>query len=336
MPTQHRQVTTPLRRADDMPRRARPRWATAMRVTVALLVLLAITPSIAHAWTPGTHILLGEAVLRSGYLLPTRIAELLQAFPYDFLYGSIAADTSIAKKYARFGRHCHHWYVGLEILDGARDETMQAFAYGYLAHLAADVVAHNWFVPHQLAVTSSTSALGHSYWESRFEAHLGARFSRRAHEIILLDHGRADDHLDRILSPTIFSTHTNRRIFRGMVRVTDAESWQRIFAVMAERSRWDLEERDVGRYLARSFDYVVDFLRRVDGSEPYAHDPSGEEPLRAAKAVRRTALRRGGGETTAKESAGRHFGLPPTSLAFTAQLSAPLYEPARPSATDEG
>jgi len=297
------------------------------RATVVLL-LLALTPAAAYAWTPGTHILLGEAVLRSASLLPASIAELLQAFPYDFLYGSIAADTSIAKKYARFGRHCHHWYVGLEILDRARDDTLKSFAYGYLSHLAADVVAHNWFVPHQLTVTSSTNTIGHSYWESRFETHLGAQHSRRAHEIILLDHARSDDHLDRILSPTIFSTPTNRRIFRGMVRVTDAESWQRIFTLLAEKSRWDLAERDVESYLTRSFDYVIDFLRRMDGSEPYAHDPSGEEPLRAAKAVRRTATRMGD-EETAREAAGRHFGLPPTTLGFSGQLPAPLYVPAR-------
>jgi hypothetical protein len=299
-----------------------------LRSAAVVVLLLLLTPTVAHAWTPGTHILLGEAVLRSAALLPQNIAALLQAYPYDFLYGSIAADTSIAKKYARFGRHCHHWYVGLEILDKARDDTLRSFAYGYLSHLAADVVAHNWFVPHQLAVTSSTSAIGHSYWESRFETHLGAQHPRRAHEIILLDHARADDHLDRILSPTIFSTHTNRRIFRGMVRVTDADSWQRIFALLAENSRWDLAERDVGSYLARSFDYVIDFLRRMDGSEPYAHDPSGEEPLRAAKAVRRAAMR-AGGDDMAKESAARHFGLPPTSLAFTAGLAEPLYVPTR-------
>ena len=304
------------------------RSAPLLRAAATVVLLLLVTPAVAHAWTPGTHILLGEAVLRSASLLPPNIASLLQAFPYDFLYGSIAADTSIAKKYARFGRHCHHWYVGLEILDRARDDTLRAFAYGYLSHLAADVVAHNWFVPHQLAVTSSTTSVGHSYWESRFETHLGERHSRRAHEIILLDHARADDHLDRILSPTIFSTHTNRRIFRGMVRVTDSESWQRIFALMAEKSRWDLAEQDVGAYLGRSFDYVIDFLRRVDGSEPYAHDPSGDEPLRAAKAVRRTAMRAGGSDA-AQEAATRHFGLPPTSLAFTAALADPLYVPAR-------
>ena len=58
-------------------------------------------------------------------------------------------------------------------------------ALGYLAHLAADSVAHNYFVPKQLAVTSSTSALGHSYWESRFETHLGTECARRARELIL-------------------------------------------------------------------------------------------------------------------------------------------------------
>jgi hypothetical protein len=35
-----------------------------------------------------------------------------------------------------------------------------------MRNLAADAVAHNYFVPRQLAVTSSTSSLGHSYWEA--------------------------------------------------------------------------------------------------------------------------------------------------------------------------
>jgi hypothetical protein len=293
-----------------------------------VLLLIALLPANAWAWTPGTHILLGEAVLRSAALLPPALAALLRAHPRDFLYGSIAADTSIAKKYARFGRHCHSWNVGTEILDRAGTEPLRAFAYGYLAHLAADAIAHNYFVPHQLAITSSTSALGHSYWESRFETHLLPLFPRRAHEIILLDHTRSDEHLDRILSPTIFSTPTNRKIFRGMVYVTDTESWQRIFALMAENSRWDLEERVVGMYLAHSYDFVMDFLARDVASDAYALDPSGDRALRSAKQIRRTALR-DGGEALAKAAATEHFGLPDTRLAFAGQLSEPLYLPAR-------
>ena len=301
-----------------------------MALTLGALALIALLPSDAFAWTPGTHILLGEAVLRSAALLPPAIAALLRSHPHDFLYGSIAADTSIAKKYAKVGRHCHAWHVGLEILDKARDEPLRAFGYGYLAHLAADAVAHNFFVPHQLVVTSSTSALGHSYWESRFETHLGELFPRRAHEIILLDHGRSDEHLDQILSPTIFSTSTNRRIFRGMVYVTDTESWQRIFTVMAENSRWDLPEPEVGLYLERSYNFVMDFLVRDAASDPYALDPSGDQALRAAKKLRRAALRRGG-QDEARAEATRQFGLPTSALAFSLALGAPLYLPARSS-----
>lgn len=291
---------------------------------VAALALIALLPSDAWAWTPGTHVYLGEALLRASSLLPAATAELLRAFPYDFLYGSIAADTSIAKKYAAAGRHCHSWTVGFEILDRARDEPLRAFSLGYLAHLAADVIAHNYFVPRQLAITSSTAALGHSYWENRFETHLGERPARRARELILLDHTRSDGHLDRILSPTIFSTPTNRRIFRGMVRVTDMESWQRIFQIAAERSRWDLPSQDVGQYLARSFDYIVDLLNRMDRAEPFAFDPAGDLRLRLAKRVRREALRVGG-EDRLRDDADRHFGLPTSMLSHAAGLETPLF-----------
>jgi hypothetical protein len=296
--------------------------------TALAVAALGILPTDAWAWTPGTHVYLGEALLRALHLLPQSIAGLLSAFPYDFLYGSIAADTSIAKKYAAAGRHSHSWPVGFEILDRARDEPLRAFSYGYLTHLAADAVAHNYFVPYQLAITASTVGLGHSYWENRFETHLGEWAPRRARELILLDHSRSDGHLDRILSPTIFSTPTNRRIFRGMVRAADLESWQRIFQLMLERSRWDLAEQQIGPYLGRAFDYVVDLLVRLDSAEPLQLDPSGDARLRLAKRVRRAALREGG-EDAVLEAAVRQFGLPSSPLAFTQQLARPLFPPAR-------
>ena len=292
---------------------------------VGAIVLGALLPRAAWAWTPGTHIMLSEAVLRALGTLPSAVADLLQAFPYDFLYGSIAADTSIAKKYAAPGRHCHAWNVGLEIHDKARDEPLRAFALGYLTHLAADVVAHNYFVPRQLAVASRTAGLGHSYWESRFETHLGEGHARRAKEVILLDHNRSDDLLDRVLSPTIFSTPTNRRIFRGMVYVTDSESWQRVFKVAKEMSRHDLPDDDVARYVAFAYDYVIDFLVRIDRSEPYKLDPAGEEHLRLAKIIRRDALRPGGGgESALVDEAARHFALPSSPLDYARTAESPI------------
>ena len=307
-------------------RRATPRAISAGGLALAVLLALMLTPAVAHAWTPGTHIFLGEAVMRSLALLPSSISELLAAFPYDFLYGSIAADTSIAKKYAAAGRHSHSWNVGFEIHNNAESEPLRAFGLGYLAHLAADSVAHNYFVPRQLTITSSTAALGHSYWESRFDMHIGERFSRTAKQLILRDHSHSDEHLDRILSPTIFSTPTNRRIFRGMVYVADTESWQRIFHLVEEKSRWDLSEREVETYMARAFDYIIDLITRLDRAEPYKLDPAGTDALREAKKVRRAALRRGG-EEHILEQAQHHFGMPPTKLEFAVRLPEPLYPP---------
>jgi hypothetical protein len=246
-------------------------------------------------------------------------------FPYDFLYGSIAADTSFAKRYARVGRHCHNWNVAYDILDRARDDSPCArSATGTSRTSRADVMAHNNFVPHQLAITTSSSGAGHSYWESRFETATGERWARRAREVILLDHQRSDEHLDRILSPTIFSTRTNRRIFRGMVTVTDLGSWQRLMAVAAARSQYPLRHATVGAHLDRAFDYVVDFLVRGEASAPRQFDPSGEEALREAKRLRKDALA-AGGERGARREAALRFGLRTEDLGWTARLPAPLH-----------
>jgi hypothetical protein len=280
-------------------------------------------PSVAHAWTPGTHIYLGESVLANLHQLPTAVADLLRAYPYDYLYGNIAADTSMAKKYAPVGRHCHAWHVGQEIFDLALTDALRSFGLGYLSHLAADTVAHNFFVPRQLVLTSSTTALGHSYWESRFETHLGDAYARTAKEVILRDHTANDAHLDGIISPTIFSVGTNRRLFRGMVHLTESQSWQWAFQRIAENSRWDLPGTDVESHMAVAFEYVMESLG-VKDSAARRLDPAGEQALGVAKDMRRVALRDGGRDDPERVAAAaeEHFGLPAASLAYWGESKA--------------
>jgi hypothetical protein len=266
-------------------------WRVIGIAALGAVVLLVLFPAPAHAWTPGTHIYLGETVLANLSLLPVGVASLLRAFPYDFLYGSIAADTSIAKKYAPVGRHCHSWHVGQEIVDRADSERLRAFGLGYVAHLAADTVAHNFFVPRQLVVASSTIAIGHSYWESRFETHLGDGFARTAMDVIRMDHTSADGHLDRILSPTIFSVRTSRRLFRGMVGLTETQSWQAAFRVVAERSRWDLSNEEVERQMRVTFQLVMEILAHEPTARARKLDPAGDASLSLAKRVRLDVLR---------------------------------------------
>jgi hypothetical protein len=280
-------------------------------------LMLLTLPDAAHAWTPGTHIYLGESVLASLGQLPAAIADLLRAYPFDFLYGNIAADSSIAKHYAPLGRHCHYWHVGQEIHDLAATDGLRAFGLGYLCHLAADTVAHNYFVPRQLMITSSTAAVGHSYWETRIETHLGDAYAKSAKDVILLNHNEADAHLDRIIAPTIFSVRTNRRLFRGMVHLTESSSWQRATQVAREYSRWPLGDEDVERHLGLSYDYMVAFLAGSD-SPALQLDPSGERPLKIAKELRRRVLRDTGRRnvTRLESAAMEHFGLPDRPLTF--------------------
>jgi hypothetical protein len=284
---------------------------------VAALLLIVLLPDVAAAWTPGTHIFLGESVLANLSMLPAQVADLLRAYPYDFLYGNIAADTSIAKKYAPVGRHCHSWHVGQEIVDRAESDALRGFGLGYLAHLAADAVAHNFYVPRQLVVTSTTIALGHSYWESRFETHLGEQYARTAMDVIRMDHTGADTLLDRVLAPTIFSVRTSRRLFRGMVGLTETQSWQRAFRVLADRSRWDVTDDMVETHMGVAFQLVMEVLA-VGESLARRLDPSGEASLGLAKRMRIDVLRSRLPRDPMRLSAvaSRHFGLPGYHLDF--------------------
>src|SRR6266571_2976241 len=291
--------------------------------TAAALAGIVLLPAVAHAWTPGTHVYLGESVLANLHQLPTAVADLLRAFPFDYLYGNIAADTSLAKKYAPVGRHCHAWHVGQEIFDLAPTDPLRAFGLGYLSHLAADAVAHNFFVPRQLVLTSSTTALGHSYWESRFETHLGDAYAKEAKEVIQRDHTPSDTHLDSIISPTLFSMGTNRRLFRGMVHLTESESWRWAFQLILENTRWDLPDADVERHMAVAFEYVMEMLGEKDAAARRL-DPAGDQALKLAKRMRRQALHEGGREDPERmlETAEHHFGLPTPPLAYWKQSEA--------------
>lgn len=279
----------------------------------AVLALLLVPDPLA-AWGPGTHLHLGLEVLSSLTLLPSSLAGLLSANAVEYLYGSLAADIPMGKSYAPAERHPHAWHVGREMLDSAGDDpALRAFALGYLSHLAADVGAHERFVPRMLLLTSSTRAVGHSYWEHRMDARVGGDRARLARAVVLeRDHGRLDRHLERVLDRTLFSFDTNRRIFQGMVRIADDGRWQSLFDTLVENSRWDLEEPETGLFLREAFELVAGYLLDGRASRAAEGDPTGRNAVTRAKRVRRQVLvDEGFGAARAlRRAADRYFPLP--------------------------
>jgi hypothetical protein len=108
------------------------------------------------------------------------------------------------------------------------------------------------------------------------------------------EHSEADRLFDDVLSRTLFSFQTNRRIFRGMVAFQDDARWHRIFTGILRRSRYDLPETLRDQYVRLSYEYVMDYLARGDEALPRALDPIGEANLKLAKEARREILAEGG------------------------------------------
>jgi hypothetical protein len=257
---------------------------------IYLLIAIAalLLPTDAQAWGGGIHMQLGVHVLANLELLAGDLAALLAAHPKDFLYGCLAPDITVGKKYTHYLLNCHRWGIGRILLKEAETDHQRACAYGYLCHLAADTVAHNYYVPYKIIRSFPTITMKHTYWEMRFEAfvekdvwelaRIVCRADRRANDILLRD----------VLTTTLFSFGTNKRIFNSIMVLSRMERLQKILQTLSSKSRYQLAEADRDEYMDLTRDAIFDFLQNPEESKFLKLDPTGEKSLAAADALRRS------------------------------------------------
>jgi len=252
----------------------------------ALLFILG-TPHEALAWGAGIHLQLGISVLNNLQAINPAVAAVIGEFPHDFLYGCIAADITIGKKFTHYLLHCHRWRIGLKVLENAGPAPQKACAYGYLSHLAADTVAHGYFVPYKIMRSFSSLTLKHAYWEMRFENFVEKEVWETGRKISLENYRANDALLRRVLSDTIFSFGTNKRIFNSILLVSRLEKWQQVLQTLSDTSSYALDESDRDEYMGVATEAVYDFLTRLEESPYFLADPTGERALSTAEAVRK-------------------------------------------------
>jgi len=169
-----------------------------------------LVPSFVFAWGPMTHMYLGNELLSCASLLPAGIFALLKKHKQDFLYGNIMADMILGKKYLPDDKSSHSWDVGLKLLDQAKTWPERAFSYGYLAHLAADTVAHE-------TLTDDLGNMGHTWIELKADSIIDKTYWLQTVMISRAVRKRSDLLLENALDSYIFSFKTNKRIYKSMV-----------------------------------------------------------------------------------------------------------------------
>lgn len=263
----------------------------ALTVLVLLLAFVAIAPSSAAAWGPATHTKIAADLLNQLALAAPALAALLVRYRRDFVFGNIAADVVFAKRLSRVKQFCHQWSTAFRLLDDARSDAHRAFAYGYLAHLAADTVAHNKYLPRQMTLTRTTLSFGHLYWELRADSTIGMHYWDQLREVL---DGRFLQHesvLQQRLTDTLLPFHWNLAIFYRLNTAVSRKGLIRTMDVWYHRSRWELPEDILAEYRAECVERAVDILVQGPRSAVVYDDPNGTAALGHTREQRRQLRR---------------------------------------------
>jgi len=181
--------------------------------------------------------------------------------------------------------------MGKKILAVADTPAQKACAYGYLAHLAADTISHSYFVPFKMVRTFNRVLLKHTYWEIRFESQVDKDVWKLAKKIAAENFHHNDAMLQSVLSETIFSFKTNKRIFNSILLLSRLRHWQKMLMTLSNSSRWVLDKDSQEEYLSLAKEASISILRDLDNSPFLDGDPTGKNAIAVAKKIRKRMLR---------------------------------------------
>lgn len=233
----------------------------------------------AWAWGPAVHTVIASRMLGElGQILPA-VAQIVRAFPLEYLYGSLAADFFVGKGLKQKEGHSHNWDSGIRFIQEAKDEQEKAYAYGFLSHLAADVVAHNYFIPNLIHQVSTWRRMGHIYWEAKADHVVGPFYMRIAKEVLCMDRLGCDELLEAAVGKRQMSLKARRRIFTQSVKLSDYLNGTPSMTFVNMGTRYQIAPKYLSLMIDLACRLVRDLLTRPDSSPCMSFDPIGARNL---------------------------------------------------------
>jgi len=257
-------------------------------VMVGLFLFLGLlVPESACAWGAGIHIEQGIRIINNVSTFNPTLAPLIQSFSSDFLYGCIAPDIFIGKGSKQKNNHCHNWSVGRRLLENAETERNIVFAYGYLSHLASDIIPHNFFIPNQLFNSSMPKKIGHVYWEYRCDEYTEPEYLKLAEYIIQMLQQENDETMLESMNRRKTPFQSKKELYIRFIRMQNKNFWSKTLNLISKRSKKNVA-REYFLYLNKlSYKLIRDFLINEQKSLAIEFDPIGSKNLVGAKKMRR-------------------------------------------------
>ncbi|MFH1488022.1 MAG: zinc dependent phospholipase C family protein, partial [Pseudomonadota bacterium] len=236
----------------------------------------------AWAWGPAIHTVIACKILSESVQLLPAIAEVIRAFPLEYLYGSLAADFFVGKGQKKKKGHSHSWETAHRFMKEAVDDQEAAYAWGFFSHLAADVIAHNYFVPKLIQEASSSKRVGHIYWEARADYTIEPAYIKIARDVLSMDHLGCDDLLRSAVGKRKKGLRARKSIFTQSVKLTDYLRSSPSFSLVYQGSRYRISEEYITFMVHLSYRLVRDILKHPVSSTCLSYDPIGSRNLRLA------------------------------------------------------
>ncbi|WP_022851064.1 zinc dependent phospholipase C family protein [Limisalsivibrio acetivorans] len=256
-----------------------------IRAAAVFTAFLIFLPENALAWGFQTHIAMGTKILADTDML------VLRSYPVHFLLGNIFPDFfNFLKDFSSVKRsmETHSWRTVSRLFKGAETDAEKAFAHGYAAHLSADIIAHNSFVPQHMLYMGKGRMSSHLLLEYAEEALHNNKYRGRL--LSLID----DAHINGELFLRVMGVDRDyfyreamsiRRAvyYQKMFRLQDMVKAYKMMSMPSFKEHCTIFRREAERFVKASVENGYHELKE--------HDPTGKGAMDEARKKRDDLLR---------------------------------------------